>query len=197
MSPVCVTVNLDSEAGIMMRKAVLAISLVATVALIVADGAIAKDRDPPPKSPLVVAIAACRQIADSAQRLACFDKASGELVAATETGDVRVVDRAELRQARRSLFGFNMPKLPFFSGDKSADDVSDKLVSRVTAVREMPHDRYVVRLADGNAVWETLESYGAFHAPKVGDSVEVNRGPLGSFILRFGKQRGVKGRRVG
>ncbi|HET7709511.1 MAG TPA: hypothetical protein VFK50_08280 [Sphingomicrobium sp.] len=180
-----------------MRKRTLVMSLAVTVAVFVASGAAAKDRDPPRKSPLVDAIAACRQIADSTQRLACFDKASGDLVAATQKGDVSVVDRADLRQARRSLFGFNMPKLPFFSGDKSGDEVSDKLVSKITAVKELPHNRYVVRLADGNALWETLESFGAFHAPRVGETVEINRGPLGSFFLRFGKQRGVKGRRVG
>lgn len=181
----------------MMRKAILAVGLAASVAMIVAGGAAAKDRSPPRKSPLVDAIAACRQIADPAQRLACFDQASGALVAATDKGDVSVVDRSELRQARRSLFGFNMPKLPFFSGDKSADDVSDKLVTKVTQVKELGHNRYAVRVAEGNALWETLESYGAFHMPKVGESVEINRGPLGSYILRFGRQRGVKGRRIG
>lgn len=180
-----------------MRKAVLAGSVAAIVALVVAGSAAAKDKDPPRKSPLINAISACRQIQDPTQRLACFDKASGELIAATEKGDVSVVDRADLRQARRSLFGFAMPRLPFFSGDKSADDVTDKLVSKVTAVKEMPYNRVVVRIADGAALWETLESYGSFHTPKVGDSVEINRGPLGSFILRFGRQRGVKGRRVG
>jgi len=171
--------------------------LAATVAVIVASSAAAKDKDPPRKSPLINAISACRQISDPTQRLACFDKASSELIAATEKGDVSVVDRADLRKARRSLFGFNMPKLPFFSGDKSADEVTDKLVSKVTAVKEMPYNRFVVRIADGGALWETLESYGAFHAPKVGESVEINRGALGSYILRFGRQRGVKGRRVG
>ena len=126
-----------------------------------------------------------------------FDKASGDLVVATDKGDVSVVDRSELKQARRSLFGFNMPRLPFFAGDKSADDVADKLVSKVTAVKELGNNRYAVRIADGGALWETLEAYGAFHMPKVGESVEINRGPLGSYILRFGRQRGVKGRRVG
>ena len=181
----------------MMRKAIVAVGLAAGVAMVVAGGATAKDRNPPRKSPLVNAIAACRQIAEPTQRLACFDKASGELVAATETGEVSVVDRSELRQARRSLFGFNMPKLPFFAGDKSADDVSDKLVTKVTQVRDLGHNRYAVRVAEGNALWETLESYGAFHMPRVGESVEINRGPLGSYILRFGRQRGVKGRRIG
>lgn len=175
----------------------LAVSLFTIVAVAVAGGATAKDRAPARKSPLVNALSACRQIADPAQRLACFDKASGDLIAATEKGDVNIVDQAELRQARRSLFGFALPKLPFFSGDKSADDVADKLVSKVTAVKEMPYNRVVVRLADGSALWETLESYGAFHTPKVGDSVEINRGPLGSYIIRFGRQRGVKGRRIG
>ena len=197
MSPGYARVTAGSEAGMMMRKAVLAGSLAAAVAVLVAGSATAKEKNSPRKSPLINAIAACRQITDPAQRLACFDKASGDLVAATEKGDVSVVDRADLRKARRSLFGFNMPKLPFFTGDKSADDVADKLVSKVTAVKEMPYNRYVVRLADGAALWETLESYSAFHAPKIGESVEINRGPLGSYVLRFGKQRGVKGRRVG
>ena len=180
-----------------MRKTMMAFGLAATVALFVAGGATAKDRDPPRKSPLVTALAACRQIADPTQRLACFDKASGDLVVATDKGEVSVVDRSELKQARRSLFGFNMPRLPFFAGDKSADDVADKLVSKVTAVKELGNNRYAVRIADGGALWETLEAYGAFHMPKVGESVEINRGPLGSYILRFGRQRGVKGRRVG
>ena len=170
-----------------MRKTMMAFGLAATVALFVAGGATAKDRDPPRKSPLVTALAACRQIADPTQRLACFDKASGDLVVATDKGDVSVVDLSELNQAR----------LPFFAGDKSADDVADKLVSKVTAVKELGNNRYAVRIADGGALWETLEAYGAFHMPKVGESVEINRGPLGSYILRFGRQRGVKGRRVG
>jgi len=181
----------------MMRKAIFAGGTMVLAALMVAGAAIAKDRSPPKKSPLIGALAACRQIADSTQRLACFDKASGDLIAATDKGDVNIVDRAELRQARRSLFGFNMPRLPFFSGDDSADEASAKLVSKVTAVKEMPYNRYVVRLQDGAALWETLEAYGSFHAPKVGDTVEINRGPLGSYIARFGKQRGVKARRVG
>ena len=181
----------------MMHRSILAAVSVVLATALLATSAIGKDRSPPRVSPLVGAIAACRQISDPMQRLACFDKASGDFIAATETGDVSVVDRAELRQARKSLFGFAMPNLPFFSGDKSANDVSTKLISQVTAVKEMPHEHYVVRLKDGGALWETLETYGAFHAPKPGDAVEINRGPLGSYILRFGKQRGVKGRRVG
>lgn len=148
-------------------------------------------------SPLMGALAACRAIADAGARLNCFDRASANLLAATQRGDISIVDRGQLRQARRSLFGFGMPKLPFFAGDKSVDDVPDKLTSKVTAVRSVGYDRYQVRIEDGGALWETTESYGSFRAPTAGESVEIRRGPLGSYILRFGRQRGVKGKRVG
>jgi hypothetical protein len=180
-----------------MRKAVFAGSGLVLASLLMAGAAGAKDKEPRRNSPLVNALAACRQIPDAAQRLACFDKASGDLLAATEKGDLNVVDRAELRQARKSLFGFTMPRLPFFAGDKSADDVSDKLNSKVTAVKEMPYGRVQVRIAEGNAVWETLETNSSFDIPKVGDTIEIRRGALGGYTLQFGRQRGVKGRRVG
>ena len=193
----CVTLRSNSDAGSSMRNIILTASGLCLTAFLLASSSTAKDREPKGNSPLFGALSACRAIADPTQRLACFDKASGDLLAATEKGDVSVVDRAELRQARKSLFGFNMPRLPFFTGDKSADDVSDKLNSRVTAVKEMPYGRVQVRIAEGNAVWETLETNSSFDTPKVGDTVEIRRGALGSYTLQFGRQRGVKGRRVG
>ena len=179
-----------------MRRSKSPVILIAVAAL-AASAASAKDRQPARESPLIKALAECRGIADAGQRLACFDKSSGDLIAATDKGDVSVVDRGDLRQARRSLFGFNMPKLPFFAGDRSADDVSDKLTSKVVAVRPLGHDKYQFRLQDGEALWETLDSNLSFIAPKAGDSVEIVRGPLGSYMIRFGKQRAVKGRRIG
>ncbi len=165
-------------------------------ALLAGSSAAAKDK-PLPKSPLIDAISQCRAIGDAGQRLACFDKASGDLLQATEKGDISVVDRGQLREARRSLFGFNMPRLPFFSGDRSADDVSDTISSKVTSVRSAGYNRYHVRIEQGGALWETLEAYTSFNPPSPGETVEIKRGPLGSYMLRFGRQRGVKGKRIG
>ena len=177
-------------------KLVSKLFLLAAGIAVAAPAAAYRDKESKP-SAHVEALGACRSIADPAERLACYDKAAEALVTATRTGDVSVVDRAQLRQARKSLFGFNMPRLPFFDGDKSADDVPDKLVSKVASVRDLGHSRYQVRLEDGDATWETLEAPISFAAPKKGDSVEIRRGPLGSYMLRFGRQRGVKGKRVG
>ena len=146
---------------------------------------------------MIGALSACRAVSDPAQRLACFDKASANLVAATTSGEVSIVDRGQLRQARRSLFGFGMPKLPFFSGDKSADEDSDELKTTVRAARAIGNGKFRITVADGNAVWETTESYTNFDDPEPGQEVVIKRGPLGSYMLRIDGQRAVTGRRVG
>jgi hypothetical protein len=154
-------------------------------------------KDPPKQSPLIGALEACRAVPDPTQRLACYDKEAGALLTAAQTGEVAVVDKAEARRARKSLFGFAMPNLPFFSGDKSADEVSDTLESTVTKANGIGYGKFRITIAEGNAVWETTETYSTMREPRSGDKISIKRGPLGSYMLRIGKNRGVKGRRVG
>lgn len=154
-------------------------------------------KDPPKQSPLVGALEACRAMTDPTQRLACYDKEAGALLAAAQTGDVAVVDKTEVRKARKSLFGFAMPNLPFFSGDDSANEVSDTLESTITKAGGIGYGKFRITIAEGNAVWETTETYGTMRDPRPGDKISIKRGPLGSYMLRIGNGRGVKGRRVG
>lgn len=172
----------------------LPLGLVAALAVL-AVPAVAKD--PPKQSPLVNALEACRAVADPAQRLACYDKQAGALLDAASKGDVAVVDRSEVRKARKSLFGFSMPRIPFFSGDDSADVVSDTLESTIKSASGIGYGKFRMVIAESNAVWETTESYGTMREPRVGDKIVIKRGTLGSYILRIGSNRGVKGKRVG
>lgn len=154
-------------------------------------------KDPPKQSPLVNALEACRAMAEPAERLACYDREAGALLAATSKGDVAVVDKSEVRKARKSLFGFAMPKIPFFSGDDTADVVSDTLESTVKSASGIGYGKFRMTIAEGNAVWETTETYSTMRDPRAGDKIVIKRGPLGSYMLRIGSNRGVKGRRVG
>ena len=176
-----------------MKRLLPIVSIMALGAL--TSSAVAKD--PPAQSPLVTAIEACRTIADPTQRLACFDQSAEQLVNAARTGAVAVVDRSEVRKARKSLFGFSVPKIPFFSGDDSADAVSDTLETTVTKAWGVGYGRYRLVIAEGNAEWETTEAYATMREPKAGDKVTIKRGPLGSYIMRIGSNRGVKSKRVG
>ena len=154
-------------------------------------------KDPPKQSPLVNALQSCRTIADPAARLACYDKQAGALLDATSKGDIALVDKSEVRQARKSLFGFSMPKIPFFSGDDTGDVVSDTLESTIKSASGIGYGKFRMVIAEGNATWETTETYGTMREPRAGDKIVIKRGPLGSYLLRIGSNRGVKGRRVG
>jgi hypothetical protein len=168
--------------------------LLIVAALFAAGPIAAKDKAVP--SPLVTAIDRCRQIADPTQRLACYDSAAGALVQAANTGAVAVVDQNEIRQARHSLFGFTLPKIPFFAGDSTADEAQRQLDTTITSVRPLSNGYYRIVIADNNAVWETTESNISFDPPRPGQKISILRQPLGSYFLRINGQVGVRGRRV-
>ena len=172
-------------------------SLLVVTTLAVAGAAEAKGKPVPP-SPLVAAIDRCRQITDAAQRLACYDSAASALVTATTSGEVSIVDRSEVRKVRHSLFGFSLPRIPFFSGDTTANEAQNKLDSTITSVRQLSTGRYQIVIADNNAVWELTESGGiSFDPPQAGQKIEILRGALGNYFLRINGQLGVRGKRVG
>jgi len=176
-----------------MKKLLPVVSLLAIAAL----SAAAVAKDPPKASPLVGSLQACRAISDPTQRLACYDKEAGALLDATQKGEVAVVDKSEVRQARKSLFGFSVPKIPFFSGDDTADAVSDTLESTITSASGIGYGKFRMVIAEGNAVWETTESYSTMHEPRAGDKIVIKRGTLGGYLLKIGSNRGLKGKRVG
>jgi hypothetical protein len=165
------------------------------VAVIAGPPAAAKDK--PAVSPLVTAIDRCRQVTDPTQRLACYDAAANALVQAANSGTVAVVDQNEIRKARHSLFGFTLPKIPFFSGDTTADEVQRQLDTTVTSVQALNNGYYRIVIADNHAVWETTDSSVSFDPPRTGQKISIIRGPLGSYFLRINGQVGVRGRRVG
>lgn len=176
----------------LVRAAVVAVcfSLVGTQALAAPKAA------PPARSPLVSALERCRTISDPAQRLACFDSAAGSLVQAANTGQVTVVDRAQIQQAKRTLFGFNMPRISIFSGN-AGDDTGDKLETTIKAVTQLNSGRFRMVLAEGDAVWETTEQPPTwFDDPRKGQKITILRGALGNYFLRINGQNGVRGRRI-
>jgi hypothetical protein len=147
-------------------------------------------------SPLVSAIADCQRRTDDATRLQCYDAAAAALIEASSSGKVVLVDREDVRKTRRSLFGFSLPKLPFFSGDDSAESQQDELTAKVAAAGSIGNGRYRVKLEDG-ATWETIEGWPTMTDPRSGDTVLIKRGALGSFMMRIAGQRAVRARRVG
>jgi hypothetical protein len=175
-----------------MKRIVLSISLLGMTAA----GAPDKTGTPPPAR-TIDEIVGCRSISDAGQRLACFDRTVGALQDATAKHDIVVVDRQQVRETRRSLFGLSLPNLPIFGDSGTGKDADENRVkevsSTVRSAREDGAGNWIVILEDG-AVWHQTSGDIAI-GPKPGTPVTIREAALGSYFMRIGKQPGVKARR--
>ena len=153
---------------------------------------------PPPRPQSFEALVRCRAITDDAARLACFDSAAAALQAAQERRDVVVVDRQQVREGRRRLFGLALPRIPIFGGGDDDDQDQDavrSLEGTITAVTQAGYGQNQVTLAD-NSVWLQTDNNTMAVPPRSGHRVVINRGALGSFMMRVNNQPGIRVRRV-
>lgn len=140
------------------------------------------------------AVVACRSITDSAQRLACFDAAAGQLAEAEKSGDIVVVSRAQAQAARRQAFGFSLPSLSIFDRTGRPEEV-EQVTAQVARAYLNPNAKWVVVLEDG-AVWEQIDNQPVPRKPRAGSKAEIRRAALGSFFMNLDGQRAVRARRV-
>lgn len=169
-------------------------ALVATVSFsVLATGASAQDDDAAGELNQFEQMTACREIADDTARLACFDSTLAEVIAATESGDLQVVDEEDVRRTRRSLFGFSLPRIGLFGGDDEPDDL---LETTITSVRQIRSDEWVFQTEEG-AVWRIQNAPRRLRDPEAGQTVVFKRASFGSYFIRINGQMGVKGKRIG
>jgi len=159
-----------------------------------ATGATAKPIPPSAPPAAVQSLLSCRSIADSAQRLACYDKAAQGFADAMGKKEVVVIDKARANEARRSLFGFTIPNFGALLGG-GGDEIS-QIESTVTDVVEGAYGTLTLRLADGST-WTQIDDTPVALPPRRGDKVVVRRGALGAYFVKLGSQPGFKAKRVG
>ncbi len=152
----------------------------------------AQDDDQTEKVDYASQLGACRQIEDDPQRLACFDRISGELIAATDSGDVRIINRGEVEKSKRRLFGFSLPSIGLFGGD---DEPMELLETKITSVRYVRGKQIIFSTEEG-AVWQINNPPRRLKPVEVGNSVIFKKAAMGTFFIRIQGQMGVKGRRV-
>lgn len=171
----------------------------AAAAMAVLAGTPLAAQDTKSESSYIKSLRECQAKTDPAARLACYDSAVAAVVEATSEGELRVVDREEVRQTRRKLFGFSLPDFGIFSGKDDKDDSAEaeeftSLQTTISGVRSV-NGKYVLVTAEG-AQWQLDETPARLMRPKVGQPLEIKAGALGSYFLRINEQKGVKGRRV-
>ena len=137
----------------------------------------------------------CRSVADSVQRLACFDRETVAMEQAVARKDLVFIDRERATAARRSLFGFSVPSFGGLFGGDEKDEVK-QIDGMVASAGRNSDGGWTIRLGD-NSVWTQTDDTPLALAPKPGHKVVVRRGALGTFRLSINGQPGLKVKRVG
>jgi hypothetical protein len=170
--------------------------LIAAVALLAfsstADAQRRRTQTAPERPEVLNQLTACRQVTGDAERLACYDRQVAALEAAEASREIAVVDRAQIRRTRRSLFGLVLPDLGIFGGDRDEGDdgaAVNEINSTLTSIGTGADGRTTYRLAD-DSVW--VQTEGRVGAARRGEAIRIRRGPLGSFIANIAGRPGVR-----
>ncbi len=141
-------------------------------------------------------LVACKDIAEPATRLACYDEKVTALQTAQTTNQVVIADREQVREARRGLFGLTLPRIKLFDGDGDEGDQIDAIDGIIQSARTIRNGKWVIRLEDG-AVWQQTDTpRGSMRDPKTGDSITIQRAALGSFMAKVNDGRAFKVTRI-
>lgn len=155
----------------------------------------ARGAPPAPSNALVNAVLACKAEEEAQARLRCYDDTVASLSQATTAGSLVVIDREDVRQTRRSLFGFTLPKLPFFKGDDSQDDQAEEIEAKVKSARNLGYDKWLIVL-DNDAAWQTTEAMTRQSDPRPGQSVKIKKGTLGGYFLSIDGKASLRAMRI-
>lgn len=138
------------------------------------------------------AVIACRAVADEGERLSCYDRQVEVLENAANAKEIVVADRETVRETRRGLFGFSLPKINLFGDDD--EEEFQEINSTVTSARQLGYGYWSIQLEDG-ARWEQTDGKLVL-SPKSGQKIKIKRGAVGTFFANVNGQPGIRVRRV-
>lgn len=143
------------------------------------------------------ALVRCRAVSEDKARLQCFDAAAKTLEEAANSKELVVVDRKQIRETKRTLFGLDLPRLGIFGGggeDEPEEEEITQIESTVAGAIEDGNGRWIVKLADGGT-WAQTDNNPIALRPRAGQKVKIRKAALGSYLMNVNGQPGVKVKR--
>lgn len=145
-----------------------------------------------PRPAALVRVLDCRAVIDPAERLACFDREVAAMEKAESDKELVVVDRQQIKQARRSLFGLALPSLALFGGGDEEDEEEDaRIESTIRAATADPYGKYTMVLDDG-AVWRQTDGRLLVVRPKPGHPIQIRKAAIGSYLAKVNGQSAIR-----
>lgn len=141
----------------------------------------------------------CSRIDDPSARLACYDnnmRAAGGQARATVPGQVQVQGGGAVTGDASTTGGFGREDLRTPAAVRAQNYGPDEITATVSEVVQRGPGIYLLTLEDG-AQWVFAEGVSmSYSPPRRGSRVEIMRGSMDSFLLRFNNQESVRVRRV-
>lgn len=137
----------------------------------------------------------CARIAEIEARVACYDKTmeAARLIAASPAAKAGPAPAAPVTEEPRPTgFGGESLRTP----EPVREAGTDEAQATVRAAQRTEPGIYHLTLDDG-AQWRFVEAVPpSYDPPRAGSEIELRRGSLGSFLMRYADQRSVRVQRV-
>lgn len=178
-----------------------AAGLAAAIALGLARIASAQDASAPLSPPSMDALEHCAGLAADDARLACYDAAMRAAGYAPKP--------AEVAEEHRKHFGLPLPKLNALKhqekqeGQAAAgqgapappEENPDRSTVQIAQVATLQPTGKLLIVTDDGQVWEQIDTTQVNDFPKPGDSMEIHKGTLGSYLCEANKYQEVRCKR--
>ena len=136
----------------------------------------------------------CRAIANADERLACYDTKVAAIDTAEKNDELVIADKESMKQARRGLFGFSLPKLKLF-GNEGKENEESEIVAKIDSAYQTSSGRWNIVLEDG-ARWSQIDTDQINKYPVKGMEIKIRKAAMGSFFANIAGQRAIRMKRV-
>jgi hypothetical protein len=146
------------------------------------------------RPPVFEELVNCRSVADPTARLLCYDEKVTAIDEAEKKDELVLADKASMKEARKGLFGFSIPKLKIFGNDgKEEEDF--ELVAKIDSAYMANYGKWTIVLEDG-ARWTQIDTTVLRKSPKNGMEVKIRAAVMGSYFANIDGQRAIRMKRV-
>jgi hypothetical protein len=152
------------------------------------------DRLTQSRPPVFEELVNCRSIADPTARLACYDSKVAAMDAAEKNDELVLADKSAMKEARKGLFGFSIPKLKIFGNDGKEDEKFE-LVAKIDSAYQASYGKWTIVLEDG-ARWVQIDTQVLRKNPVRGMEIKIRAASMGSYFANIDGARAIRMRRV-
>lgn len=134
----------------------------------------------------------CKLIAERDARVDCYDAAMELLGAAERQGEIVVVERERVLEARRAVFGFSLPALPGLPGGEA--EALNEVETKLERAAYVTGAGWTFHLADGS-IWRQIDTTPLEFRPQSGLPIKIRRAAMGSYMLKVADYPAVRAKR--